>query len=492
MMQGCHSEDFESSMHSTISKLRHHIDSITKYLAPLLPIANCHMVEFLTQNHWEKLLPSPLRKTLEGLELNDALGEFWTTASGQETKASLLSAWITKARSHCVAVNNDYCISAEQLQERIRTWGGDVRPEIRVKEFMTSKKSYEVQTMSRLVASLHSACHSTCCVEAGGGRGNLPVALCLAYGVPSLTVDCDADAVAAAPNRIRIIQKQWHAIAKRIKDGNEERMSESIDKNLHRFAAAFITEHTDLVDIVKEKFPEFADQDIKLLLTGLHTCGNLGPDSLRIFVSQPTTAAVFNVPCCYHLLSETVDVEMFDIFQRDYRSDSSQGFPMSEYLRGYNLGRNARMLAAQSIHRVVSQRQLPSSSLLYRALLQAIIQERLPNHNVSEGKLKRISPKCQTFQQYFKMADEILKLELFDSLPASFFTDIHKNMDCQWKKLVLFYLLRLCLAQVVESLILLDRLMFLFENGFKDVYLVKLFDPVLSPRCHSIVAVRQQ
>lgn len=88
------------------------------------------------------------------------------------------------------------------------------------------------------------------------------------------------------------------------------------------------------------------------------------------------------------------------------------------------------------------------------------------------------------------MADDILKLELFDSLPDSFFTDVNKNMDCQWKKLVLFYLLRLCFAQVVESLILLDRLMFLFENGFDKVYLVKLFDPVLSPRCHSIVAVR--
>lgn len=90
------------------------------------------------------------------------------------------------------------------------------------------------------------------------------------------------------------------------------------------------------------------------------------------------------------------------------------------------------------------------------------------------------------------MADEILKLELFDRLPDSFFTDIKKTMDCEWKKLVLFYLIRLCLAQVIESLILLDRLMFLYENGFDKVYLVKLFDPVVSPRCHSIVAVKQQ
>ncbi|XP_075977107.1 putative methyltransferase-like protein 25 [Anticarsia gemmatalis] len=489
MMQAFHSEE---SMKSTITKLRHHIDSITKYLTPLLPIANCHMVEFLTDNHWDRLLPDKLRESLEGAEFNDAVEQFWESAKHESQDDSPLSSWVRTARSHCVTVNNDYCLSTEQLQERIKSWGGDIKPEIRVKEFMTSKKSYEVQTMSRLVASLHNAVGSTCCVEAGGGRGHLPVALCLAYCVPSLTIDCDAAAVAAAPDRIKIIQKQWHAIAKRIKNGTEERISEGINKNLHRFAAAFITRDTDLTAIVKEKFPEYAGDDVKLLLTGLHTCGNLGPDSLRIFTTQPSTAAVFNVPCCYHLLSENIDVNTFDVFQRDHGAGetSGEGFPMSAYLRGYNLGRNARMLAAQSIDRVVSERQLPSKSLLYRALLQAVIQKHLPNRPISEGKLKRITPKCQDFKQYFKMADDILKLELFDSLPDCFFTDIQKTMDCQWKKLVLFYLLRLCLAQVIESLILLDRVMFLFENGFNKVYLVKLFDPVLSPRCHSIVAVR--
>ncbi|CAH0625255.1 unnamed protein product [Chrysodeixis includens] len=338
MMQASHSDLVDPAMCSTITKLRHKIDSITKFLSPLSNLANCHMVEFITQNHWEKLLPASLRLSLEGLPLNDAVEQFWCTAASQEVKGtSCLSNWISNARSHCLAVNNEYCLSADQLQDRIRSWGGDIQPEVRVKEFMTSKKSYEVQTMSRLVASLHSLCGCSCSVEAGGGRGQLPVALSLAYRVPSLTLDCDAAAVAAAPARILIIQKQWHAIAKRIKNGIEESMSDSIQRNLHRFAAAFITHRTDLLSIVRHKFPEFDGQDTKLLLTGLHTCGNLGPDSLRIFTTQPSTAAVFNVPCCYHLLTETIDVNTFDVFQRDHGCgtvESSQGFPMSEYLRG--------------------------------------------------------------------------------------------------------------------------------------------------------------
>jgi hypothetical protein len=34
-----------------------------------------------------------------------------------------------------------------------------------------------------------------------------------------------------------------------------------------------------------------------------------------------------------------------------------------------------------------------------------------------------------------------------------------------WKKVLAFYLLRLCAAPVVETILLLDRMFFLFENG---------------------------
>lgn len=124
-------------------------------------------------------------------------------------------------------------------------------------------------------------------------------------------------------------------------------------------------------------------------------------------------------------------------------------------------------------------------------LSQVIIKTHLPHLPVVEGKLKGISSKCQNFDDYFKMADVVLKLDLYNNLPKTYLSDIEKNMNLNWKKIVLFYLLRLCLAQVVESVILLDRLLFLYENGFELAYLVKLFDPVLSPRCHGLVAIRR-
>lgn len=124
-------------------KLHRHIDSVTKYLTPLLPLANCHMVEFITHNHWERLLPTNLRESLNNMDLNDAVDQFWTIATHKNKDTSPLSTWINTARSHCLTINNDYCLSTEQLQQRIKHWGADIRPEIRIKEFMNSKKSYE-------------------------------------------------------------------------------------------------------------------------------------------------------------------------------------------------------------------------------------------------------------------------------------------------------------------------------------------------------------
>lgn len=66
----------------TRARVHNNINSTIKYLSPLLPFANCHMVEFFTQNHWEKFIPNDLKKYLEKCELNDAVSAFWKYAEG--------------------------------------------------------------------------------------------------------------------------------------------------------------------------------------------------------------------------------------------------------------------------------------------------------------------------------------------------------------------------------------------------------------------------
>ncbi|GFO27204.1 methyltransferase-like protein 25 [Plakobranchus ocellatus] len=56
-----------------------------------------------------------------------------------------------------------------------------------------------------------------------------------------------------------------------------------------------------------------------------------------------------------------------------------------------------------------------------------------------------------------------------------------------------FFQLKLVLAPVIESLILLDRLAFLLEQeNVSSAHLVQLFDPVKSPRCFALIATKRK
>lgn len=466
-----------------MKKLHRNLDSITRYLKPLLPFANCHMVDYFVSNHWDKLMPTELKKEFNEYDFNVSLERFWNEGLADVADSkSQFSEFIKTARSHCLKVDNDICLSLEQMKARVVAMNGQIKEQIFIKEFMTAKKSYEVQIMSPLVASLFEATCSSHCVDLGGGAGHLGVVLDLGYNVPSLAVDCDVITMAGGKKRDPLIKKQWQSIARGANNTSKT------SGNLHHYAHTFVKNDTNLCQIINEKFGQ-SDEEIRVLLTGLHTCGNLGSDSLRLFISMKSMAAVFNVPCCYHLLTEEVDDDMmWNAFDKTCSvAGIVDGFPMSQYMRGYQLGRNARMLAAQSIDRVLSRKELPTKSLLYRAVLQQIIKDKIANRKITEGKLRRISKKSANFLDYFRGADAILNLQLH-TLTDNYLTDVFDRCQLKWKNMVLFYLVRLCLSQVVECLILLDRLLFLYENGCGNAFLVKLFDPAVSPRCHGIVA----
>lgn len=84
-----------------------------------------------------------------------------------------------------------------------------------------------------------------------------------------------------------------------------------------------------------------------LILTGLHTCGMLVHSVIKAFLCAKDINLLLVVPCCYHLVDETLS-------------------------RRWNFTKNARMLAQQSIERSKHNRHL-SPSLFYRAVLQVIL-----------------------------------------------------------------------------------------------------------------------
>ncbi|PNJ20438.1 METTL25 isoform 6 [Pongo abelii] len=240
-------------------------------------------------------------------------------------------------------------------------------------------------------------------------------------------------------------------------EANKERRkmtSKSSESNIYSPLTSFITADSELHDIIKDL------EDC--VMVGLHTCGDLAPNTLRIFTSNSEIKGVCSVGCCYHLLSEE--------FENQHKEHTQEkwGFPMCHYLKEerWCCGRNARMSACLALERVAAGQGLPTESLFYRAVLQDIIKD-CYGITKCDRHVGKIYSKCSSFLDYVRRS--LKKLGLDESK------------------------LKVVLAPCIETLILLDRLCYLKEQ--EDIAwstLVKLFDPVKSPRCYAVIALKKQ
>ncbi|XP_008572633.1 PREDICTED: methyltransferase-like protein 25 [Galeopterus variegatus] len=245
--------------------------------------------------------------------------------------------------------------------------------------------------------------------------------------------------------------------------------SKSSESNIYSPLTSFITANSELHDIIKDL------EDC--LMVGLHTCGDLAPNTLRIFTSKSEIKGVCSVGCCYHLLSEEFENQHKECAQENW------GFPMCHYLKEeqWFCGRNARMSACL----------LPTESLFYRAVLQDIIKD-CYGITKCDRHVGKIYSKCSSFLDYVRKC--LKKLGLDESkLPEKIIMDYYKKYKPRMIELEAFNMLKVVLAPCIETLILLDRLCYLKEQEETAwSALVKLFDPVKSPRCYAVIALKKQ
>ncbi|KAK6180325.1 hypothetical protein SNE40_012503 [Patella caerulea] len=184
--------------------------------------------------------------------------------------------------------------------------------------------------------------------------------------------------------------------------------------------------------------------------------------------------------------------EASDIYQRNQGS-SEFGFPLSDTLIKNKcfLGKTALNLAVQSPCRYKKQdSELQGRTFFKRALLQKIVCDLFGEDTEVRG-LRNVDKNCASFSDYVRRA--FVKLgfpttNLSEELLSNYFDKYHKEE----KKLAAFFQLRAALAPCIETLILLDRFAFLLEQDMlENVYLVRLFDAEVSPRCYGFVAIKK-
>ncbi|KAF8053140.1 hypothetical protein N665_1462s0023 [Sinapis alba] len=243
---------------------------------------------------------------------------------------------------------------------------------------------------------------------------------------------------------------------------------------------------------------------------------------LRTFMECEEVKAVVSIGCCYNLLSEKTSES----------SCSKCGFPMSAALKslGFSLGKNARDLACQSAERWSSLGEdagLQNFELhSFRAAFQMVLSKHYPEVLATspsigrQGKAFRrqkhrkaletpakvdasrkdtdakkstrhtssSSDACSSFEKFCLSAFSRLNLEHPQDLDLS---ATWNEADAFTGLIGPYWSIRAALGPVLETLILLDRLMFLQEQGDSiEVVMLPIFDPTISPRNVAIIAKR--
>lgn len=243
-------------------------------------------------------------------------------------------------------------------------------------------------------------------------------------------------------------------------------------------------------------------------IVGLHTCGDLASDSLRMFVANENVAGIVNVGCCYQLLTEFVDRDS-DGFQEYFKrigmgadgrsldetlvDDSDKaGYPLSRFVKEnfpqFMLGKLNRSLCIGDSSEQHSQKAIFNfKKLEYRAAFQYILSTKYPHLS----KVFAIGNKIRRFKDFSDYcAAAFERLELDNPLdPDELNTFYSENFELNSKKISILWTMRSVFSGPIENLILLDRLLYLHEQNI-PAKAYKIFNREQSPRNTAICAFK--
>ena len=263
-----------------------------------------------------------------------------------------------------------------------------------------------------------------------------------------------------------------------------------------------------------------------LMIISLHSCGNLIHHGIRSLLLNPSVKAVALIGCCYNLMTERLGPPSYKLpslrppserVDRLSASTDPHGFPMSSRLvdyshnkvQGIRLNITARMMAVQAPANWTAQEcEGFFTRHFFRALLQRIFVDRdlLPASSsvyspaIIIGSLRKRH--YTSFVAYVRGAAQKISTShdrgpeikaSLDALTDSQIEDYETRNRHRKKQLSVVWSLMAFSAGVVESLIVVDRWLFLKESPelVEDCWVEPVFEYGLSPRNLVVVGVKR-
>ncbi|XP_021964769.1 protein RRNAD1 isoform X2 [Folsomia candida] len=422
---------------------RHWMSLIYKFLSKFAWLADSFVLDFYEKSHWNMLPLScqDFLPTLKSHDLADLL-DFNSISNKHGWEASLKRKQIPPL--NLLALRST--VKLLSLNRRLVIDGqNDEKSDDYVDEFKTlfsrhvkPKKRHEIISFCSVVSKMCNSSSTSHIFDVGSGLGHL--SRYLSYGC-SLNLTC-IDCVNKFGESATKFDSELESFLTKRKAGSHSRPP------IHICARLELNKHEKELQLQDENFG----------IVGLHSCGNLGPVIIHNYVNSPAKFAL-SVGCCWQKMD-------------------GNGFPLSKYgtEKEFRLSYEALEVACHAIEQ-------------YCERLRGDHVGKLMKFGIQRAGLKGVKHAERiSFCEYAHQAVKNLDINLSDD---SLKTEEIDKMLKDWFKVVLFFSLRQLVANVVETLVILDRSLFIKENlPDAHVQIVALFDPEISPRNLAIISER--
>lgn len=242
-----------------------------------------------------------------------------------------------------------------------------------------------------------------------------------------------------------------------------ERLKNSPLQNPH----ASLSFHQQVFGDSKSLSPLVEEKGLNTALLGLHTCGPLAIDQMKASLDYPRLLNI-NIPCCYQKI-------------RDLKLCNLSGhvhLPWTPYALTLASRAHGSISYSDFCHK---ERVKYYRYALHWFLLEFYKRADFQSVGDSPGRDYRAS-----FSTYLDLKLKYLKLDrkrINHLDPQSWY--LSSPVQTKLRQLFLANLIRWRFGQALEQVLLLDRALWMQEQGF-NVRIERIFDPTISPRAHSI------
>ncbi|CAB3256270.1 unnamed protein product [Arctia plantaginis] len=413
-----------------------------------------YVLDFFVDNHWEKL-PKSWRDSFKNIDIQH-LGEILSNKPPKQLLPLSFLALVKSVQALSVPRQN-ISSNTKQSGGNLDTCKYHPRLKNLFLKHVKLKKRHEISLMADVVVNtaVQTGCNAV--IDFGSGLGHLLRVLAYREDLFAAGIECQSQLTQEAR---KLDLELEYTVAKHL---SPEAVSK-LKQPLH-FHVTLSSYHQLRELALPHSMSSYG-------LIGLHPCGNLGPLLLKHFVESDHVNFICVVGCCYMKLTD-------------------EGYPMSVYAQSLdsNLSFASREIACHAIEVYCGRLREGNYKDLkihaYRAALERILVELDPKLRHAPVRSIKHSD-AMTFEEYCALAVERLNLDL----PKSPDVWSRGNSDLeQWRRVVVVYTLRLMLAPLVETVVLLDRMLYVIERGL-TCEIRPVFDPKLSPRNHIIIGRR--